>query len=470
MKTTSSLTGVFDLDTGRLVGLAPKGSQDVTYLAGQDTAVPANSSPVVSITDPLTGEVENSIGGISFRPTRGNGMVIIGDSRIAQNTNNPSQTNKNAQGVVVWAQALSRKAGFFVTQNLGVSGDRTDQMLARMDAAVADPAGVAFVWCGVNDIAQNYPSATTSGATAFANIATLAKALIASGKHVILTLDTPVTSWDATQRGQLFDLNSRLTSAFSGSRSVSLADFFGVVVDPASATLQPRANYYSDTTHVGIKGAYHCAKVLRDIVDPLLPAALIPLPCGASDVFSLNPNSLLDTGCHITTSGGVAGTGASGTVPAGANVARSSGTGTVAVSTAASPDGVGNDLVLTFTAAAADVFRVAYDITTTRLVAGATYVLEGEVSVTSATGLRAIQCRMEYNGTVSGIIQRNTFEDSIGGAGPDEDFTIRFQSEEFVAPTVAETITWMTLRIMETFNAASSAVVKIRRLRLRRVI
>lgn len=35
--TTADVTGIFSLDTNRLVGLAAKGSPDVTYLAGQDT-------------------------------------------------------------------------------------------------------------------------------------------------------------------------------------------------------------------------------------------------------------------------------------------------------------------------------------------------------------------------------------------------------------------------------------------------
>lgn len=54
MKTSANITGVFDLDTGRLIGLAPKGTSDVTYVAGQDTATPAGALPVTASTD-LTG-------------------------------------------------------------------------------------------------------------------------------------------------------------------------------------------------------------------------------------------------------------------------------------------------------------------------------------------------------------------------------------------------------------------------------
>lgn len=63
MKTSANITGVFDLDTGRLIGLAPKGTSDVTYVAGQDTATPAGALPVTATTDPVTGRIKTSTGG-----------------------------------------------------------------------------------------------------------------------------------------------------------------------------------------------------------------------------------------------------------------------------------------------------------------------------------------------------------------------------------------------------------------------
>ena len=44
--TTADVTGIFSLDTNRLVGLAAKGSPDVTYLAGQDT--PSSGIPLTA--------------------------------------------------------------------------------------------------------------------------------------------------------------------------------------------------------------------------------------------------------------------------------------------------------------------------------------------------------------------------------------------------------------------------------------
>ena len=44
--TTADVTGIFSLDTNRLVGLAAKGSPDVTFLAGQDT--PTSGIPLTA--------------------------------------------------------------------------------------------------------------------------------------------------------------------------------------------------------------------------------------------------------------------------------------------------------------------------------------------------------------------------------------------------------------------------------------
>lgn len=63
MKTSANITGVFDLDTGRLIGLAPSGTSDVTYVAGQDTATPSGAMPVTATTDPVTGGIKVSAPG-----------------------------------------------------------------------------------------------------------------------------------------------------------------------------------------------------------------------------------------------------------------------------------------------------------------------------------------------------------------------------------------------------------------------
>lgn len=58
--TTADVTGIFSLDTNRLVGLAAKGSPDVTYLAGQDT--PTSGIPLTAKITPGGGVGELQLG------------------------------------------------------------------------------------------------------------------------------------------------------------------------------------------------------------------------------------------------------------------------------------------------------------------------------------------------------------------------------------------------------------------------
>ena len=64
MKSVQTIYGVFDTDLGRLVGLAPQGVPDVTYLAGQDTQT--DGIPVTSKTNPVTGGIEVSVMGVDL--------------------------------------------------------------------------------------------------------------------------------------------------------------------------------------------------------------------------------------------------------------------------------------------------------------------------------------------------------------------------------------------------------------------
>lgn len=61
--TTADVTGIFSLDTNRLVGLAAKGSPDVTYLAGQDT--PTSGIPL-TVTLTSSGGVVKIMGGVAL--------------------------------------------------------------------------------------------------------------------------------------------------------------------------------------------------------------------------------------------------------------------------------------------------------------------------------------------------------------------------------------------------------------------
>lgn len=56
MRGVENLVGVFDTERARIIGVAAKGTTDVSYFAAQDT--PTVGMPVTAVTDPLTGGIE----------------------------------------------------------------------------------------------------------------------------------------------------------------------------------------------------------------------------------------------------------------------------------------------------------------------------------------------------------------------------------------------------------------------------
>src|SRR5438874_13044914 len=111
-----------------------------------------------------------SIGSADFNDY--NTVVALGDSRVAQTHADPSFLNKTAYNHFSMGNALAGNRALMV-MNLGNSGDRTDQVLARLRTALTCGAYWMYIHCGVNDIAQNYPTAGTAGVTAFTNIVTM---------------------------------------------------------------------------------------------------------------------------------------------------------------------------------------------------------------------------------------------------------------------------------------------------------
>lgn len=75
MKTVQTIYGVFDTDLGRLVGIAPQGVSDVTFLAGQDTQTVGY--PVTALVNPVAGGIV-----IPNLANDGNNIAFIGDSRM----------------------------------------------------------------------------------------------------------------------------------------------------------------------------------------------------------------------------------------------------------------------------------------------------------------------------------------------------------------------------------------------------
>lgn len=122
-----------------------------TYLTDP---TPGKTVPVFATTD-VTGK---SI--IQYAPpVGGKKVVLLGDSRTAQNQDTSGLfNNTKAQGIYAWADA--QLTGDFYFINSGVSGNKTSDVVARMQSdVVAYYPDEVWIWIGVNDILNGIPVA-----------------------------------------------------------------------------------------------------------------------------------------------------------------------------------------------------------------------------------------------------------------------------------------------------------------------
>lgn len=138
--TTADVAGIFSLDTNRLVGLAAKGSPDVTYLAGQDT--PTSGIPL-TVTLTSSGRIPKIMAGTSVM-----GASALDDFKKGS----VAWTAKNMYGVVfeVAARAPQSKSitddGIRVVSPVSVAGtsDWTGFTLPDLPAARFFPRSVSI--------------------------------------------------------------------------------------------------------------------------------------------------------------------------------------------------------------------------------------------------------------------------------------------------------------------------------------
>lgn len=287
-------------------------------------------------------------------------VAAIGDSRVDAVTMDGGQMLYSASSGLNWANALLG-GRLLVLPDFGVSGDRTDQIRQRIDAAISTGAGTLYILAGVNDIAQRFPSSTTSGATAFENIRYMAERGTAANMVAVVELEVGADGLEADQHAQIAELNARLIEWAERAPGIRLNDVRGEVMDPTKAGTKFRAGMSYDGTHQGSRGSFVHGRVLA----PVLASIVGPRPVAARaaiEVPSAGRRQLLVNPLFTAATGGTLVGNATGTVPNGWT-ARTGGGAAVAVSTRADPDGVGNNVILDLTfSAAGDEVQFVQDV------------------------------------------------------------------------------------------------------------
>jgi lysophospholipase L1-like esterase len=398
-----------------------------------------------------------------------NTIVALGDSRVAQIHADGAFQNKNAQNHFTMGNALAGNRAVLV-KNLGVSGDRTDQILVRLNAALATGAKFLYIHAGCNDIGQAYPTATTSGITAWTNIKTMIDAAVSVGMQVIYVVEPGATNFTTAMLIQLAILNEKAREYAETCPGLILFDLPAAIYDRTATSATAITMITSlDGTHENLASAYLGGKAFATLLTAIMP----PRPHGVQGSFEapgISLTNLLTNPMFTTQSGGSAGTGNTGTVCASWAGQRSgSASGVFSVGTASDGSGLKEQIIqATFTAQGEEV-RLVQDVVITNWSPGDIIQASAEVAVDAgSTNLAGVTCYVQANGSGSpdgktAVTAMDGYCAAAGwGAVTTEAYKVNLQTEKLPVPLYS-TKSWVTCHLKVVGAGAGSATVRVRR-------
>lgn len=292
-----------------------------------------------------------------------NSFWVMGDSRAA-NVFISTAPREGSLSELNWANTLLGHP-YYVQGSSAVSSTRTDQLATQMTAALASTARNIYIRSGVNDISADYPTASTSGATACANLQTYTKQLINAGRRVFLAEEIGATGYTQSQLGQLQILRScEEKYARANPGNLILVDFATAMYDPTNSTytsLVFKTGYSTDGTHNARLGGYYLGKYFSTILQYVLPVS--PTPIGVVAAYqdpaniAYGSNQIISNSNFLATSA-ISATGITGTGPTNWTFERTGST-TATVTMQNNTDtfggyaGMGKEVVVAITCAAA---------------------------------------------------------------------------------------------------------------------
>lgn len=403
----------------------------------------------------------------------------ITDDGTFLGTNGPVFTH---YGYWAWWQRLSGHRLEFI-RNAGIGGQRSYQLLARIQSDVLDYApGWVSLLIGTNDICGDHASADRT----FSYIKAICDRLRAASIRVPLLTIWPRSDTGAnlqSDRVQIVRCNEMIREYARITPGIYLVDSWAVLADPnptlTSQFIKERANTLRDDGSGGLHpssyGAYLVGKEMHRVLSPFI-APLDSLISSTSETFDGNalvPNlfgieSLFLGSTHAATSP-ITGTEASRWL-----VQRQTGTPDAVLTVPARADGIGNyqQLACTF-GALGDVIKMIYNGPSqlARIAAGDWFQCECAIEVDSgSSGLRYISLR-----------SRAVYSDASEGGGydgqPGTDPTpvaLPAEAISFVLKTPWQQI--LTTKVLSSISmqldiaasGAGAATVRVSRMRFRK--
>jgi lysophospholipase L1-like esterase len=145
---------------------------------------------------------------------------------------------------------------YFDCGNFGASGERSDQILLRVNSVIASGARTVFVQCGINDIVQGVPEATLR-----ANCIAIWTAFANAGIQVIDVGLPPTNTGANVPRYVQHNLWRSLYCSFNGIRHFSIWPLLATNAGAFATGL------FTDAIHPNTAGAYTVATALTTFVN-----------------------------------------------------------------------------------------------------------------------------------------------------------------------------------------------------------
>lgn len=379
-----------------------------------------------------------------------------------------------------WFQRLNGHRLEFI-RNAGIGGQRSYQLLARMDADVmAFSPGWVSLLVGTNDICGDNASADTT----FGYIRAIVERIRRSGARVVLMTIWPRSDAGAnlqSARAQIVRCNEMLREYARVMPGVHLVDAWAVLADPNPALttnfIKERANTLRDSLHPSSLGAYLVGKEMHRVITPLIPGNdnLIASSSDTYDGNSVVPNILGTESLFLGTTK-AATSPITGTEAARWLVQRQNGTPDAVLSVPARADGLGNyqQLACTFNAAG-DQLKMIYtgSALVGRITSGEWFQAECAIEVDAGhSGLRTVslQARAVYtDASENGGYDGQTGTDPLPVALPNEAISFVLKTP-WVQVDTTKTLSSISPQLFFVASAAGTATIRVSRYRLRKAV
>ncbi|MCG7385089.1 GDSL-type esterase/lipase family protein [Paenibacillus sp. ACRRY] len=214
---------------------------------------------------------------------RGNDIALMGDSLTGLSFD--AATTGIGSGVWVHQLLMRSNGALQYVYNAGISGQRTDQMLARFDTDIVNKRpSLCTIMGGTNDVKQGILPAV-----ALANIEAMVLKCFPARITPILATIPPLDEGKVTE---VLQVNAGIYK-IARKYGLDVLDFYSLLVDPA--TSKYKSGYSTDgihpgTTPVKLMGQYAAEQLL-----PKLPAFRTNVPA-----VNNAPNNLLKNSLFLT--------------------------------------------------------------------------------------------------------------------------------------------------------------------------